>query len=95
MKYFLINSQKSHSNSGNHYLLNVEFELSSDSVFDGSITSPWTKSDAAASLPDVPVIRDPGVFPSAGQNSTSVLAVPLVIRNDLAEADDLALFCCL
>lgn len=49
----------------------------------------------AAPLPDVPVIMDPGVFPSAGQNTTSALAVPLLIRNDLAEADDLALFCCL
>lgn len=57
-----------------------------------SIVPPGTKSGAAAPLPEVPVIRAPSV-PIAGHSNTSVLVVPRVRRNDLAEAGELALFC--
>lgn len=58
-----------------------------------SLMPPGTKSGAAAPLPEVPVIRDPSVVPIAGHSNTSALVVPPARRNDLAEADDLALFC--
>ena len=52
-----------------------------------------TKSNAAAAYP-VSLSSGTQVFSLVwAWNSTSVLVVPLVVRNYLAKADDLALFC--